>query len=140
MSAEFIDSNVFVYLFDERDARKRKIAEQLIANGLDSGAALISFQVIQETLNVITRKLAKPVTPADARRFLDRVLLPLWRVTPSAALYHYALEIQGRYRYGFFDSLIIAAALDAGCTRLHSEDLQHAQRIEALTINNPFRA
>lgn len=138
MSAEFLDSNIFVYLFDEQDSRKRKIAEKLVVQGLETGQGVISFQVIQETLNVITRKLKTPVTPPDARRFLDQVLAPLWRVMPSAALYHRALEIQARHRYGFFDSLIIAAALDAGCSRLYSEDLQHGLRIEGLSITNPF--
>jgi predicted nucleic acid-binding protein len=50
-----------------------------------------------------------------------------------------ALDLQTRYRYGFYDSLVIAAALDAGCTRLYSEDLQDGQRIEGLTVENPFR-
>jgi predicted nucleic acid-binding protein len=57
---------------------------------------------------------------------------------PSTALYIRAVEVRTRYRYSFYDSLIIAAALEAGCTRLYSEDLQHGQRIERLTIVNPF--
>jgi predicted nucleic acid-binding protein len=140
MSAEFIDSNIFVYLFDEKDARKRRAAETLVSQQLETGQGVISVQVVQETLNVLTRKLATPVTPSDARRFFDEVLAPLWRVMPSAALYHRCLEIQAQLRYSFFDSLIIAAALDADCTCLYSEDLQHGQRIGALTIVNPFRA
>ena len=87
--------------------------------------ATISFQVVQETLNVLTRKLPTPMTAEGAKHFLEWVLAPLWRVSPSSALYHHALDIQDRYRYGFYDSLIVAAALDAGCTRL--------------TIENPFR-
>jgi predicted nucleic acid-binding protein len=121
MSGEFIDSNVFLYLFDETDPRKRQTSEQLIYSALETGAACISFQVIQETLNVITRKLETPATPEDARRFMDQVLVPLWRIMPSQALYHRALDIQAHYRYSFYDALIIVAALDAGCTRLYSE-------------------
>ncbi|MBA3636750.1 MAG: PIN domain-containing protein, partial [Rubrobacteraceae bacterium] len=67
------------------------------------------------------------------------VLGPLWTVSPSLALYRRTLDLQARYRYSFYDSLIIAAALDAGCTRLYSEDLQDGQRIEGLTVENPFR-
>jgi len=66
------------------------------------------------------------------------VLLPLWRIMPSQALYQSALDLHARYQFSFYDSLIIAAALAAGCTRLYSEDLQHGQRIEGLTIENPF--
>ena len=46
---------------------------------------------------------------------------------------------QSRYGFGFYDSLIVAAALDAGCKTLYSEDLQHGQRVEGVTIINPFR-
>ncbi len=140
MSVDLIDSNVFIYLFDETDASKRGTAERLVQQALEGGSASISFQVVQETLNVITGKLHRSATPDQARRFLDKVLVPLWRVMPSAALYRRALELQARWRFSFYDSVIVAAALDANCTRLLSEDLQHGQRIEALVIENPFRA
>lgn len=139
MSGEFIDSNVFVYLFDETDERKRGTAERIVESALQTNGASISFQVVHETLNVITRKLPTPMTTEGAKRFMERVLAPLWRVSPSSALYNRALDIQDRYRYGFYDSLIVAAALDAGCSRLYSEDLHDGQRIEGLTIENPFR-
>ena len=139
MSGEFIDSNVFVYLFDETDERKRGTAERLVESALQTNGASISFQVVQETLNVVTRKLPTPMTAEGAKSFMERVLTPLWRVSPSSALYNRALDVQARYRYGFYDSLIVAAALDAGCSRLYSEDLQDGQRIEGLTIENPFR-
>jgi predicted nucleic acid-binding protein len=73
-----------------------------------------------------------------ARVYLETVLAPLFRVPASIALYHRGLDIQARYRYAFYDALIIAAALDAGCTRLYSEDLQPGQQIEGLPIENPF--
>jgi len=138
MSGEFIDSNVFVYLFDETDDRKREAAERIVDSALQNHNASISFQVVQETLNVLTRKLPTPMTAEGAKGFLQQVLVPLWRISPSQALYERALDLQTRYRYGFYDSLIIAAALDAGCTRLYSEDLQVGQQIEGLTIRNPF--
>lgn len=139
MSADFIDSNVFAYLFDESDAGKRQIAQFLIHAALANGSAQISFQVVQETLNVITQKLAVPITHEDARDFLDQLLLPLWKINPNRTLYQRALDLQARYQFSFYDSLIIAAALEAGCKTLYSEDLQHGQQIEGLTIENPFR-
>jgi predicted nucleic acid-binding protein len=139
MSGDFIDSNVFVYLFDETDGFKRDAAERIVGSALQAHSASISYQVVQETLNVLTRKLATPMTTEGARSFMEEVLAPLWRVSPSPALYHRALDVQARYRYGFYDSLIVASALDAGCDRLYSEDLQDGQRIEGLTIENPFR-
>lgn len=138
MSADsFIDSNVFVYLFDETDAEKRQRSETLIEHALKQGDGCISYQVVQETINVITRKL--DATTDEAKWLLDRVLAPLWKVTPTPALYRRGLDIQSRYQFSFYDSLIIAAALEAGCKTLYSEDLQHGQQIEQLTIQNPFR-
>jgi predicted nucleic acid-binding protein len=138
MSADFFDSNIFVYMFDERDLRKWQIARSLVHQALESGSAVISFQVIQETLNVITRKLVDPVNHNDAVELLDKMFLPLWKVNPSPALYKRGLDIKSRYQYSFYDSLIIAAALEAGCKTLYSEDMQHGQQIERVTIKNPF--
>ena len=139
MSANlFIDTYVFVYHLDSSDKRKHRIAEDIVRDGLTGGRACISFQVVQECLNVALRKAAVPLTTEQAHSYLDVVLLPLMQVQPSAALYHRALDVQQRWRFGFYDSLIVAAALAAGCTQLLSEDLQHGQRIDALVIHNPF--
>ena len=138
MNGDFVDSNVFVYLFDETALQKHQVARSLIQAGLEEGTVSISHQVIQETLNVITRKLPVPATPDQARRFMDAVLLPLWRIMPSRELYHRALDIQSRYQYALYDALVVAAALEGGCARLYSEDLQDGQKIEGLVIKNPF--
>ncbi len=89
-------------------------------------------------LNVVTRKFEPAASAADARMLLDQVLLPLWRIMPSQTLYHRALDVQDRYRYGSYESLIIAGALQFGCSRLYTEDLRSGQSIEQLTIENPF--
>ena len=65
--------------------------------------------------------------------------MPLMKVPASAMLYQRALDIQSRWRFGIYDSLIVASAQAAGCTRLLTEDLQHRQRIETLLIENPFK-
>jgi predicted nucleic acid-binding protein len=120
MSGEFIDTNVFIYLFDETDERKRKIAEQLIRSALETRSARISHQVVQETLNVVTRKLPFPMSAENAQLFLEQILAPLWRVMPSLALYRHGLDLQSQYGFSFYDSLIVAAALESGCTRLYN--------------------
>lgn len=140
MSADvFIDTNVLVYQLDATDARKHAIAERIVHDGLAQGTACISFQVVQECLNVALRKAKVPLSLEAARGYLEVVLLPLMQVPATDALYHRALDVQGRWRFGFYDSLIVAAALTAGCRRLLSEDLQHGQRIEGLTVVDPFR-
>ncbi|QVL48352.1 MAG: PIN domain-containing protein [Thiocapsa sp.] len=138
MSVDFLDSNVFLYVFDRHDARKRAIAKELIRDALHRGDTAISHQVVQETLNVLTGKLKAAAGPDEARRFLHTVLVPFWRVMPSPELFQRGINVQERYGFHFYDALIVAAALDAGCTRLLSEDLQHDQRIETLIVENPF--
>ena len=139
MSVEcFIDTNLFIYQLEASDERKSATADRIISKGIESHNACISFQVVQECLNTVLRKAEIPLSTDETRQYLDNVLAPLYRVPASLSLYRRALDLQARYRYGFYDSLIIAAALDAGCTLLHSEDLQDGQRIEGLTIKNPF--
>lgn len=137
MSVEhFLDTNILIYPFDGTDERKRRAAEGLIERSLSQGSGCISWQVVQEALNVLTRKLGG--TPEDAKRFLDTVLIPLWQVYPNAALCGRALELQSRYRFGWYDCLIVASALEAGCRTLFSEELHDGQTIGNLTIRNPF--
>lgn len=109
MSGEFIDTKVFIYRFDETDTRKREIAEQLIRRALETRSACINHQVVQEMLNVVTRKLPIPMSTENAQRFLQQILMPLWRIMPSQALYQHALQLQARYRFSFYDALIVAA-------------------------------
>ena len=140
MSADvFIDTNVFIYHLDTTDARKHAVAERIVRDGLASGNACISFQVVQECLNTALRKAQVALDLDSARSYLDTVLTPLFQVSASPALYHRAFDVRARWRFSFYDSLIVAAALTAGCSRLLSEDLQHGQRIETLTIHNPFK-
>jgi predicted nucleic acid-binding protein len=141
MSVEvFFDSNVLIYQLDSTDPRKQAIAERLVSEAVVSGRACISAQVVQECLNTALRKSAVKLDTAAAKLWLDVVLAPLMGVSADVALYASALELQQRWRFSFYDSLIVAAALRAGCTRLLSEDLQHGQRIGTLLIENPFRA
>ena len=114
------------------------VASVLQTSSSDTSAC-ISFQVVQETLRVLTEKLPRPADADAAQTFFVHTLQPLWRVMPSAGLYGEALRIKGRWKFSFYDALIVAAALEAGCKRLYSEDLQHGQRIEGLRIENPFK-
>ena len=139
MSAKsFLDTNLFIYQLEARDDRKSAIADALIREGVATGNSCISYQVVQECLNIILRKAEVPLDASSARAYLDHVLTPLLQVPASAHLYHRGLNIHDRYRFGFYDSLIVAAALEAGCSRLLTEDLQDGQKIETLTVTNPF--
>lgn len=140
MSAEcFLDTNLFIYQLEALDEHRFSIANRIIRQGVETGNACISFQVVQECLNTVLRKAEVPLDTDQTRDYLETVLAPLFQVPASIGLYQRALDLKARYRYGFYDSLIIAAALSAGCTTLYSEDLQHGQQIESLVIRNPFQ-
>ena len=140
MNAEhFIDTNVFVYHLDTTDRRKHQVAERIVREALATGNGCISSQVAQECLNVALRKAEVGLPPEAARGYLDAVLAPLIAVTASEALFHRALDVQARWRFSFYDSLIVAGAMTAGCRTLLSEDLQHGQVLGTLTVVDPFR-
>jgi predicted nucleic acid-binding protein len=136
----FLDTNVFVYSFDQSQPGKRERALALIAKALQSGDGLISTQVIQEFLNVATRKFATPMKTADCQAYLIKVLYPLCQVYPDLALYEASLGIQQETGYSFYDSLILAGALRGGCEILYSEDLQAGQQVRGVQIVNPFNS
>ena len=137
MSAvNFLDSNVFVYLLGGSDESKQQRALELVQEGLENGTGCVSYQVVQETMNVMLRKIG--VSTEETHTFFNTVLAPLWSVNPTQTFYRRGLDLRARYQFSFYDSLIVAAALEAGCQTLYSEDLQHGQNIEKLTIMNPF--
>ena len=138
MSADFFDSNLFVYMFDPTDTRKRDLARDLVSRAVAERNASISHQVVQETLNVVTSKMASRLTREDTGRLLDEVLVPLWDIMPTVTTFERALDIRARYGFAFYDALIVASAIEGGCTRLYSEDFQHGKRIGSLVIENPF--
>lgn len=139
MPAEFfLDTNIFVYTFDRRTPDKQTRARSLVERALGSGDGVVSSQVVQEFLNVALREFERPLSNEQALRYLREVLDPLCSVFPSISLYETALSLHRRWRFSFYDSLIVAAALESNCKVLYSEDLQDGQEIESLTVVNPF--
>lgn len=75
----------------------------------------------------------------ELKSYLQDILIPLCKFYPSADFYLEGLRIKNKYKYGFYDSLIIAAALRLGCSQIYSEDLHTDQKLEGLQIINPFK-
>lgn len=133
----FLDTNILVYTFDDGDAAKRDRARGLVADALQ-GRGVISLQVVQEFLNVALRKFKVPMKDDEALTYLDAVLEPLCQVLPDVDLCRESLELRERWQLSWYDSLVLAAALRAGCDTLYSEDLQDGLRVRELTVVNPF--
>jgi predicted nucleic acid-binding protein len=134
----FLDTNIFVYTFDQSAAAKSKKAAQLIREALTTQKGVISYQVVQEFFNVALKRFSQPMPVADAEQYLSTVFRPLLGVHSSMALYAEALHLQAQSGLSWYDSLIVAAAIQARCDLLFTEDLQHGQRFGALQVRNPF--
>ena len=128
----FLDTNILVYVVGQKDERTSK-AEALVANG-----GVISVQVLNELASVSRRKLGLSWEDVGDALAALRVLCP--SPTPLTTDTHDAgLRIAAKYGFPFYDALIAAAALEAECTTLYSEDFQDGQAIEGrLTVRNPF--
>jgi len=99
---------------------------------------IVSYQVVQEFFKVALRRFAQPMTVAEAEQYLGTVFRPLLAVQSSQALYSEALRLKDQHHLSWYDSLIVAAAMQGRCSVLYSEDLQHGQRFGDLQIENPF--
>jgi predicted nucleic acid-binding protein len=129
----FFDTSVLLYLLSN-DARKADRVEVLLAQ-----RGVISVQVLNEFAAVAMRKVGLPLR--DIKEILDTIRT-VCSVEPLTATTHdRGMEICERYKFSFYDSVMIAAALIAGPKVLYSEDLQHGQVIDRqLRVVNPFLA
>ena len=135
----FLDTNIFVYAFDQTARQKSLRANELIRSAVGSRRGMVSYQVVQEFFSVALRRFSHPMNAADAEQYLATVFKPLLAVYSSIALYSEALRLSTKHRLSWYDSLIVAAGLEGKCRVLYSEDFQHGQRFGDLQVLNPFK-
>ena len=135
----FLDTNIFVYAVNPRPSPKKEIAQDLIARGLDSGDGIVSYQVVQEFFSLAFSKFPKPLSAFEADEYLNTIFRPMLAVHSSPALFVSALQVFGRHRLSWYESLIVAAAKQGGCSTLYSEDMHHSWHDDTLRVENPFR-
>jgi predicted nucleic acid-binding protein len=132
----FVDSNILLYRHDADQPQKQAHAQALLAALWKSRRGRVSTQVLSEFYAVATRKLG--VTRDAARREIRQ--LHSWKPTPpTTELYERAWEVEDRFGLSWWDALIVAAAQQARCQYLLTEDLQDAQNLGGLLVANPFR-
>jgi predicted nucleic acid-binding protein len=134
----FLDTNIFVYTFDSTAPSKAAVANDLVRLAIKTKTGVVSYQVVQEFFNVAMRRFETPITAAEADQYLAATFRPLLAVHSSPALFSEAVRLGSKFRLAWYDSLIVAAAIEARCDTLYSEDFQHGQRLESVTIGNPF--
>lgn len=132
----FFDTNILLYVCEQRELAKSEIARRLYMEYLENGTLRISTQVIQEFYAAATRKLGMPA--ADAAAKAEALCgLELLVVGPPEILRAFSLE--RRYRINFWDALIVSSAVSTNAATLFTEDLTHGQRIGKVQVINPFR-
>ena len=134
----FLDTNVIVYAFVQASPEKARIAQQLITDGTAEKQAVVSYQVVQEFINVVLRGFRIAISRPDLESFVVTGLFPMMAVPSSPVLILEALKLQAAHQLAWYDSLIVAAAIQSNCKILYSEDLQHGRRFGDLVIENPF--
>jgi predicted nucleic acid-binding protein len=129
----FLDTNILVYSYSFAELDKQGVARHLI----DQHDSFISTQVLQELANTLIKKFK--ASPVEALNAVNESAGNCFVHINSESTIAAACKIVERYAFSFYDSLIIAAAIECGCTALFSEDLNHGQVIEEkLKIINPF--
>jgi predicted nucleic acid-binding protein len=132
----FIDTNVLVYSEDESNVVKQHIAKALIEQIVENHTPVISTQVLQEFYNASIKKLHIDETLAKDI-VIDFFNMEVIQITTG--LIEQGIDISILSRISFWDGLIIAAAVNAECSIVYSEDLNHGQIIRGVEIINPFK-
>jgi predicted nucleic acid-binding protein len=130
----FFDTNIVLYLYS-KDEIKKQTTSLLIVN--DCTQAIISTQVVNELINVLSKKVG--LEWDEITNVLEEIRESFSIHIVNLAVIQSACKLAKRYQYSYFDSLILASALDSSVTVLFTEDMQNGQIIEnRLKIVNPY--
>ena len=133
----FVDTNILVYAHDLDAGIKRETAKRWVTDLWEKHTGVLSTQVLQELYITLTRKLTAPLSMAAAKKILRSYLSWEVVVNEGPILLH-AIDIEEANKISFWDALIVSAAYSKNCTMLLTEDLNHGQNIEGISIHNPF--
>ena len=135
MSVEFVDTNIFVYAHDGGAGRKHVKSVELVARLFEDACGALSIQVLSEFYNAATKKLSMKSAEAEAA-IGD---LGGWLIhRPGHADVLKACRLHRRNKIAWWDAMVLNSAMEVGCSILWSEDLNHGQRYDKVTVRNPF--
>jgi predicted nucleic acid-binding protein len=131
----FIDTNIFIYAIDEKDALKQRRALEFVRNCIADSSGCISTQILQEFAATAFTKLKRP--EAEIIRGLTYLeSLEVVSITPS--IIRHSVKLAGEFQLHFWDAIILAAAEHAGCEVLYSEDFQAGTTYGKVRVENPL--
>jgi len=133
----FLDTNVIVYAHDRSSGKKNTIAMEIMEYLWERKKGVISVQVMQEFYVCVTTKILKPLPLKVARNILE-YLLNWDLIINDEYITIKAINLQEKYRFSFWDSLIVQSAIQSQAYTLFSEDLSDGQIIKNVKIVNPF--
>lgn len=135
-----LDTNVLLYSFDRNEPVKGPAAQALLAALVAAGRPLVSTQVVSEFYWNVTRKIAIPLTHAQAIAEINSLSTLMQVVPVTYDTIVKALDAVGQHGLPLWDAQIFAAAKLNGATTVLSADFQHRGVIEGVTFLNPFAA
>lgn len=137
MTPEFVDTNLLLYAYDPAAGRRHELARELVGTLGRTRRGALSVQILQEFYVNAVRKIAVPLSPADARKRLG--VLSRWRAhSPLPHDVIAAAQLADRHQLSFWDAMIVRSAAELGCRILWSEDLNSGQQIAGVTVRNPL--
>lgn len=132
----FVDTNVVVYAFDDDEPEKQATARAIL-DSTGPTTLVLSAQVLAEFYVTVTRKLARPVPPDQARAAVE-ALRELPVVSTDSQLVQAAVVTAQRHQLSLWDAMIVEAAAAADCDVVLTEDLTDGAVLRDITIENPF--
>ncbi len=129
----FLDSNLWIYLLGKQDSQKSLVINQLLISRPD---VITSTQVVNEVSCILLKKLKfseSQIKQIVTEFYHDFDVKP---ITHNAILI--SSDLRTKYQFSFWDSLLVATAIEADCEIFYSEDLHHKLKVENMTILNPF--
>src|SRR5450759_2250854 len=128
-----VDTNILIYAFGKQNDARKQIAKEIITK-----CNIISLQVVNETIYVLLKKFKFPHN--ELEKVIEFMKQNFVISDLNIATLDQTVKIAAQYGFSFWDSMMVASALNNNCSILYSEDLQHSQIIEdRLQIINPFK-
>jgi predicted nucleic acid-binding protein len=136
-----VDTNVLVYAVDADQPDRLLRAQQLLGElATSNDMPVLLWQVAAEFLACLRRReRERRITRSDIETYLDRFVFPLRVVFPTVRSLGLALELSSSHSLSHWDSMLLAACIEAGVTTLYSEDLAAGTTYRSVTVINPFK-
>ena len=129
----FIDTNILLYLYTQDEGHKKLNCEKMLFDY----DWVISIQVINEFSNIMIRKLSADIN--EIKNIIEDIIKNFEICEISTETVFKALDLKNKYKYSYYDSLILSSAIENGCKVTFSEDMHDNQKVETTTIINPCK-